>query len=182
MTTAVAKGRLDGFLSLLNGKDLNGWFADGLDRGNWIVSGKHGHALQGTLDTVKWLLSTAGNPSVEMVLVTGQYTNCRNQARGVGDEAFALGLCCAAGMKWRRVAFYHLSGIHAIGRGRDAREDAENQEVRLVGSEDQLDSGLPIRCGKARIQQSLSAQRELLQPREKLPHGTSVGERLHDVA
>ena len=59
---------------------------------------------------------------------------------------------------------------------------SENQEVRLVGGEERLDACLPVSCGKERIQQSLAAQRELLQPCEKLPHGTSVGERLHDVA
>src|SRR5271157_382532 len=74
------------------------------------------------------------------------------------------------------------SGIRAASPGRDAREDAVNQEVRLVGGEERLDACLPVSCGKERIQQSLAAQRELLQPCEKLPHGTSVGERLHDVA
>src|SRR5271166_3758985 len=74
------------------------------------------------------------------------------------------------------------SGIRAASPGRDARKDAEHQEVRLVGGEERLDACLPVSCGKERIQQSLAAQRELLQPCEKLPHGTSVGERLHDVA
>jgi hypothetical protein len=85
-------------------------------------------------------------------------------------------------MKWRRLAFPQLSGFHAIGRGRDAREDAENLEVRLVGGEDRLDSGLPIRSGKERIQQSLAPQRELLQPCEKPPDGISIGQRSHNVA
>jgi len=73
-------------------------------------------------------------------------------------------------------------GIRAASAGRDARKDAENEEVRLVGGEERLDACLPVGRRKERIQQSLAAQRELLHPREKLPHGTSVGERLHDVA
>ena len=76
----------------------------------------------------------------------------------------------------------HNSGIRAASPGRDAREDAESEEVRLVGGEERLDACLPVSCGKKSIQQSLAAQRELLQPCEKLAYGTSVGEGLHDVA
>jgi hypothetical protein len=94
--------------------------------------------------------STAGNPSVETVLVTRQYANCPI-GRGVADEAFTLELCYAAGMICRRVAFSALSGIPATGRGRDARKDTENQEVRLIGGEERLDSCLPVSCGKERI-------------------------------
>jgi len=48
-------------------------------------------------------------------------------------------------------------GIRAASSGRNAREDAENQEVRLVGSEERLDACLPVGCGKERIQQWLAA-------------------------
>jgi hypothetical protein len=54
--------------------------------------------------------STAGNPSVETVLVTRQYANCPI-GRGVADEAFTLGLCYAAGMICRRVAFLLFQGF-----------------------------------------------------------------------
>src|SRR6516164_8395180 len=45
-----------------------------------------------------------------------------------------------------------------------------------------MDACLAVSRGKQRIQQSLAAQRELLQPCEKLPHGTSVWEHSDDVA
>jgi hypothetical protein len=41
--------------------------------------------------------------------------------------------------------------------GGDAGEDAEHQEIGLVGSEERLDACLPVSGGKERIQQSLAA-------------------------
>src|SRR5690242_4881617 len=44
----------------------------------------------------------------------------------------------------------------------------EYTEVGWVGSQERLDAGLPVGRGQQRVQQSLPAQRELLQPGEKL--------------
>ena len=42
--------------------------------------------------------------------------------------------------------------------GSNAGEDAEHQEVSLVGREERLDTCLPVRRRKERVEQSLAAQ------------------------
>src|SRR5262245_2559380 len=60
------------------------------------------------------------------------------------------------------------------------KEDAEHHEVGLVGREERSDAYLPVSGGKERVQQSLAAQRELLQPGEKLPGRSVIGEHAYD--
>jgi hypothetical protein len=50
-----------------------------------------------------------------------------------------------------------LKNSWLLPRG-DAGEDAKHQEVGLVGSEERVDTYLPVRGGKERVQQSLADQ------------------------
>src|SRR5207247_3634807 len=65
---------------------------------------------------------------------------------------------------------------------RDAPECAEYTEVGWIGRQERLDAGLPVSRGQQRVQQSLPAQRELLQPGEKLRRRAVVGEHTQDFA
>ncbi len=53
----TAAQALDGFQPLFNGKDLNGWVVDGLDRGRWLVINGELLALGETYKTTGWLLT-----------------------------------------------------------------------------------------------------------------------------
>jgi len=65
--------------------------------------------------------------------------------------------------------------MRGAGLGSNAGEDAEHQEVSLVGREERLNTGLPVRRSQERVEQSLAAQRKLVQPGEKLPVAAPSG-------